>query len=184
MRKYLALALAVLLVGADQWSKALAYAGLSERITVIPGLFYLTYLENTGAAFGLFQGQALTLGVVSIVVLAGILYLLLSGKVEDRALVWGLSLIFAGGAGNLIDRLSRGFVIDFLDFSALFGFPIFNLADIYVVVGTGLMMIYIIFFDKKKTEATPEIVSEPEPETPPENEAPKPGDDEQTGEVS
>ena len=156
MIKYLTLTVAALLVGVDQWVKAWAYTGLTERITVIPGVFYLTYLENTGAAFGLFQGRAFTLGIVSIAILAVVLYLLLSGKVSSRSLIWGLSLILAGGVGNLIDRLARGFVIDYLDFSALFGFPIFNLADCFVVVGTVIMMVHILFFDGKKPKSEPE----------------------------
>ena len=150
MTKYMALVAAAILVGIDQWVKAWAYTGLSERITVIPGVFYLTYLENTGAAFGLFQGRAFALGIVSIVILSFVLYLLLSGKVSGRAIIWGLSLVLAGGVGNLIDRMTRGFVIDYLDFSALFGFPIFNLADCFVVIGTVLMMIHILFIEGKK----------------------------------
>jgi len=150
MTKYLALAVAALLVGVDQWVKAWAYTGLEESIAVIPGVFYLTYLENTGAAFGLFQGRALVLGIISVVILAAVLYLLFSSKTNGRILIWGLSLVFSGGVGNLIDRVTRGFVIDYLDFSALFGFPIFNLADCFVVVGTVLLMIHIIFFENKK----------------------------------
>jgi len=176
MIKYIALAVAALLVGADQWVKAWAYAGLDQRITVIPGLFYLTYLENTGAAFGLFQGRAFALGVVSIVILGGVLYLMLSGKTKGRVLIWGLSLILAGGVGNLIDRLVRGFVIDFLDFSALFGFPIFNLADCYVVVGTLFLLVHIIFFEGKKP-----VPAETGPDDPQEIENVQLSESEQTG---
>ena len=192
MIKYIALAVAALLVGVDQWVKAWAYSGLTERITVIPGIFYLTYLENTGAAFGLFQGRAFTLGIVSIAILAVVLYLLLSDRVKGRTLIWGLSLVFAGGVGNLIDRLAlfnrlsrvdgltQGFVIDYLDFSALLNFPIFNLADCFVVIGTVIMMVQILFFEGKKpvTEGT-EPVNDP-----PETEDTKISDSEQTGENS
>ena len=160
MTKYAALAVAALLVGLDQWIKAWAAIGLTHRIAVIPGLFYLTYLENTGAAFGIFQGQTLALAIVSMVILAALLALLLSGKITDRLAIWGLALILSGGVGNLIDRLARGFVIDYLDFSALFGFPIFNLADCLVVIGTALVIIYIIFFENKK--AAPEDGEEDE----------------------
>jgi len=179
MIKIITLAVAALLVGLDQWIKAWAYTGLEQRITVIPGVFYLTYLENTGAAFGLFQGRALALGIVSIVILAAVIYFLLSGKAQGHTLIWGLTLILAGGVGNLIDRLVRGFVIDYLDFSALFGFPIFNLADCFVVVGTALMMVHILFFDKKK----PEPVAG-QPDTPPGNEDIPPTGDGQTSENS
>ena len=149
MIKYAALAVAALLVGLDQWIKAWAVTGLSQQIAVIPGLFYLTYLENTGAAFGILQGHAFILGIVSLVILTVMLGVLLSGKVKERVLIWGMALVLAGGVGNLIDRLARGFVIDYLDFSALFGFPVFNLADCFVVIGTGLIMVYLVFFDQK-----------------------------------
>jgi len=148
--KYIALAVAALLVGLDQWVKAWALTGLSQQITVIPGLFYLTYLENTGAAFGLFQGNAFALAIISLVILSVMLVLLLTGKIKERILIWGCALVLAGGVGNCIDRLARGFVIDYLDFSALFGFPVFNLADCFVVVGSGLIMVYLIFLEGKK----------------------------------
>jgi len=153
MVKYIALAVAALLVGLDQWIKAWAVVGLTERISVIPGFFYLTYLENTGAAFGIFQGQAFALAIISLAILAVLLGLLLSGKFKEHMIIWGITLILAGGVGNLIDRLMRGFVIDYLDFSALFGFPVFNLADCFVVIGTGIVVFYILFLENKKPSA-------------------------------
>ena len=153
MIKFAALAVSALLIGLDQWIKIWAASALPNRAPVIPGLFYMTYLENTGAAFGIFQGQAFALGLVSMVILAAILVVILSGKIRDRLLIWGLTLIFAGGVGNLIDRMARGFVIDYLDFSALFGFPVFNFADCLVVGGTGLVAYYMLFIDGKKPAA-------------------------------
>ena len=150
MTKYIALAVAAVFVGLDQWIKAWAVGGLTQQITVIPGLFYLTYVENTGAAFGIFQGHTFALGIFSLVISAAILVFLLSGKVNEFSLIWGLSLILSGGVGNLIDRLARGFVIDYLDFSALFNFPVFNLADCLVVVGTAIVIFHILFLDGKK----------------------------------
>jgi len=139
------------LVGLDQWVKVWAVGALADgSIPVIPGLFYLTYLENTGAAFGIFQGRAFVLGLVSIVVLIGVVVVLFNSKVCSRVLIWGLALIIAGGVGNLIDRMARGFVIDYLNFSALGGFPVFNLADCFVVVGTAMVVYYLLFLDGKK----------------------------------
>ena len=152
MMKYIALAVAALLIGLDQWVKVWAASGLTRSIPVIPGLFYLTYLENTGAAFGIFQGRTLLLAAISIVVLVVLLVIMLSEKIKEGLLIWGISLILAGGVGNLIDRLMRGFVIDYLDFSALFGFPVFNLADCFVVIGTGIVIFYILFLEGKKSE--------------------------------
>ena len=149
MTKYIALGVAVFLVALDQWIKVWAYESLSQ-IPVISGFFYLTYLENTGAAFGIFQGRAFALAIASLAVLGAIFIMLLSGRIKGSALIWGFSLIFSGGVGNAIDRLTRGFVIDYLDFSALFGFPIFNFADCLVVIGTLLVVVYILFLEKKK----------------------------------
>lgn len=157
MIKYLALALAGVMVAADQWVKVWAYTYLSERRSVIPGLFYLTYLENSGAAFGIFQGQAFVLAIISIFILAGILAVMFSGKVISRVQIFSLALILAGGVGNMIDRLSRGFVIDYFDFSAIMGFPIFNLADVFVVVGTIALAVHILFFDGKKPEQQADV---------------------------
>jgi len=149
MTKYIALGVAALFIVLDQWIKVWAHESLSQ-IPVISGVFYLTYLENSGAAFGIFQGRAFALALASLVVLGAIFVMLLSGRIKDRALIWGFSLIFSGGVGNAIDRLTRGFVVDYLDFSALFGFPIFNFADCLVVVGTLLVVVYILFLEKKK----------------------------------
>ena len=148
--RFIALAVAALLVWLDQWVKAWALAELPARIPVIPGLFYFTYLENTGAAFGLFQGHAFILAIISLVILGVLFVLLLTGKIKERILIWGCALVFAGGVGNCIDRLTHGFVIDYLDFSALFGFPVFNLADCFVVIGVGLIMVYLIFIEGKQ----------------------------------
>lgn len=167
MKKY-SLVVCGVLIALDQWIKAWAITALHPtvggRITVIPGLFYLTYVENRGAAFGIFQGRTFLLGIVSGLVLLYLLFLLLSSKIKGSVLTWSLSLILAGGVGNLIDRFSRGFVVDYLDFSALYGFPVFNLADCCVVCGTGLILIYMLVLENGTHPKQPvhkEAVSEP-----------------------
>ncbi len=167
MRKKLSLLICGVLIALDQLIKVWAIAALGppagERITVIPGLFYLSYVENRGAAFGLFQGGTRILGLISLVVLLFLLYYLLSSRVKEPILIWSLSLILAGGFGNLIDRFFRGFVVDYLDFSALFGFPVFNLADCCVVCGTGMILVAIIVLDRRdqKTPKSDEAGTEP-----------------------
>ena len=139
------------LVVIDQLIKSWALNTLAgaSSVVVIPGLLQLTYVENRGAAFGIFQGKVGLLSIITMAVLIVAIFLLLTGKLKHRLLIWSVGLIIAGGAGNLIDRLTRTFVVDYLDISPLFQFPVFNFADCCVVVGTCLLAIYLLFFDGK-----------------------------------
>lgn len=150
--KLLATVMAAVLVALDHIIKAWTLRVLApvRTIPVIQGLFSLTYVENRGAAFGIFQGNTRILSIVTGVVMAAALLYVYFGKLKDKSLVWIIMLIVSGGLGNLIDRVFRGFVVDYLDFSALFGFPVFNLADCCVVVGTGLLLIYVIRLEHKE----------------------------------
>lgn len=152
MTKLYALITSAVLIVLDQVCKLWAVNNLSRPITVIPGLFSLTYIENRGAAFGIFQGRTTILAIISILVLLVLLVAILSGRIKERFLIWAIALVLPGGFGNCIDRLARGFVVDYLDFSALFNFPVFNLADCCVVIGTMLILIYVIFLERKKTQ--------------------------------
>src|SRR5699024_11866018 len=98
---------------------------------LIPGVFHLTYVQNFGAAFNTMNNQRLLLVVLTSAVLLVIFVLLLLGKLRSPWMVVSWSLILAGGAGNLIDRLFRegGYVVDLFDFR-LINFPVFNVADI------------------------------------------------------
>ena len=80
--------------------------------------------------------------------------MLLMGKFKSRLNLWSIGLIIAGGTGNLIDRIFRNFVVDYLDISPWFHFPVFNFADCCVVVGTILLMIYLLFFEDKEKKNT------------------------------
>lgn len=150
--KLLATMMVAVLVALDHIIKAWALRVLApvRTIPVIPGLFSLTYVENRGAAFGIFQGNTRILSIVTGVVMAAALLYVYFSKLKDKSLVWIIMLIVSGGLGNLIDRVFRGFVVDYLDFSALFGFPVFNLADCCVVVGTCLLLIYVILLEHKE----------------------------------
>lgn len=150
MMRVIVLVFAAALVGIDQLIKLRVLDGLAAvgQIEVVPGFFYLTYVENRGAAFGIMQNSTTLLSVITSIVLLAAVFFILSGKVNNKFLLWSLSLVVAGGAGNLIDRIYRGFVVDYLDFSALFGFPVFNFADCCVVIGTILMLCCIVWMDK------------------------------------
>jgi signal peptidase II len=111
--------------------------------------FYFTYVRNSGAAFGILQDLTLPLAILSAVVAAIILVYLLFQKLPplQRA---ALTLIFAGAVGNMIDRFRLGYVIDFIHFNVgNFSFPVFNVADICVVVGAGLLLISSLFHPKR-----------------------------------
>lgn len=121
---------------------------INGSIPVIKDVFHISYTENTGAAFGMMKNYRWVFITFTVVITAYLLYLLIARKVKSKLFVAAASLIVAGGLGNLIDRVFRGFVIDYLDFR-LINFPLFNLADTVISIGTGLLCIYLIFFSEK-----------------------------------
>jgi signal peptidase II len=104
--------------------------------------FYFTYVQNTGAAFGIFQDGTLPLGILSAVVSAAIIvYLVTRGRTMPLVQRYALSSILAGAIGNMIDRFRLGYVIDFIHFNIPgFSFPVFNVADSCVVIGAILLI--------------------------------------------
>lgn len=147
------LASTALLIGLDQWTKKLALVHLKDQPAVIiwKGVFELQYLENRGAAFGMLQGRQAFFFVVAAVVLVGIGYGLYCMPFTKHYLPMGICMVLlvSGALGNMIDRLSQQFVVDFLYFS-LIDFPIFNVADCYVTVGAFLLVILMMWFYSDK----------------------------------
>ena len=142
------LAIVFFLILADQAIKFLvvSYMKLGASIPVLAGIFHITYIENPGAAFGLFANQRVIFIVAAALVIAAACLMyrrLMSEKVIVR---WGVALLLGGAAGNLIDRVRIGCVIDFLDFRI---WPVFNIADIGICIGVALLM-YALLFDKEK----------------------------------
>jgi len=137
MKKILSIALIVVLVVIDQLTKVCAQIFLqgNKPFTVIRDIFELRYLEggNTGAAFGIFSGNTLALGILSVIVsIALIVVLIRMLNKPDKALIcWTLVFMIAGAIGNGIDRILRKYVIDFI-YVPIINFPIFNVADMYV----------------------------------------------------
>lgn len=150
MRKIGWIAAAVVII--DQVVKW-ACMGLTQRVTVIPGVLALTYTENTGMAFSLFSGRAWALGVVSAVcILLG--WLALRRYTLGPWSKTGAMLMLGGAVGNMIDRFLRGYVVDM--FEALFvQFAIFNVADAALTIGTPLMAVSLIFRPDEWKEKTP-----------------------------
>ena len=140
--------LLILLVAADQGAKWLSYLYLKGQpsISLIPGVLELHYLypENRGIAFGMFQGSVLFFAIVSLLFLGVILYAWIRIPKERfyLPLLTIATVLAAGALGNFIDRFFRGYVIDFIYFS-LIDFPVFNLADVYVVV-SGIFLILFV----------------------------------------
>lgn len=115
-------------------------------ITVIEGFFDFSYLENRGAAFGIFQGRVYLLAAVTFLVLGVLFFNYVKTKKKTLLFTISNALILTGAVGNLIDRLRYGFVVDFISWhwKEAYYFPTFNIADICVTVGTGLLIIYIL----------------------------------------
>ncbi len=137
----------LLLVLIDQISKAAAKASLEAgAVAVIPGVFELRYLENRGAAFGILQNHQGLFAVFAVSVTLGMLYLYPKIREGTRYQILRICccLLAAGAVGNTIDRIIRGYVIDFL-YVSLIHFPIFNIADIYVCCACAATMIGLIF---------------------------------------
>ncbi|MEW5724685.1 MAG: signal peptidase II [Thermodesulfobacteriota bacterium] len=135
----------------DHASKAAVWYYLAPhgQVKVIPGFFDLTFVLNTGVAFGLLSGRSpgfriLGLVTFALCALAVIVYFLHTAKKDERFFVLALALIAGGAVGNAIDRLRLGAVIDFLDFHAgAYHWPAFNVADAGITVGTALIILHL-----------------------------------------
>lgn len=148
---FLLVIIGVLLVVADQLVKLWAVSALEPigSITLIPNIFSLTYVENTGAAWGMMSGAKWYLILMPIVIIVGVLAFLIIKKLKDPILLWACMLIISGGIGNLIDRIFRGFVVDYLH-ATFIDFPVFNLADCCITIGAGLLILYVILSEIKE----------------------------------
>lgn len=144
--------LTLALLGCDQLTKYLAIVRLKDQpaFVLIDGVLELQYLENRGSAFGMLQNQKYFILFVGFVFMAVILFFLF--KLPDdrkfRAVHIALSAIIAGGLGNMMDRFRFDYVVDFISF-VLIHFPIFNVADCYIVVFTILLFFLFVFVYKE-----------------------------------
>ncbi len=142
----------LILVALDQVTKYFAVAQLKDQPAkvLIQGVFELRYLENRGAAFGMLQNGKIFFLFAAVVMLTAIMFVLVKAPVLRKYRPWHVFLVMiaAGGIGNMIDRLRLDYVVDFFYFS-LINFPIFNVADILISVGTVLFFVFIIFFCKE-----------------------------------
>lgn len=158
----LPLIIAILITGSDQLTKVWVHGSFAygESRPVIPGFFDLTYVRNTGAAFGAFAGQTQLLGVFSIAMLA--LLIVYRDRIIGTARVHRiiLGLLVGGIIGNVMDRIRLGFVVDFLDFHiAGHHWPAFNIADSAICTAVGLYILHSFRTSKPATDNKPDAKS-------------------------
>lgn len=120
-----------------------------ESFEIIRDVFNFTYIGNEGAAWGIFGGKQDFLIIITVLLIVLMGFFAYKNRGKSKVLSTGLSFVTGGALGNLFDRLFYGVVIDFIDFEMI-NFPIFNVADIFVCIGAGLVLIYFIFLEKEE----------------------------------
>ena len=121
---------------------------IGQSAAFLPGLVRLTRLHNTGAAWGSFSGSTALLTAVTAVLLVAVAWLVLKKVIRHPLGLCAAMLVLGGGIGNMIDRICRGYVVDMFDLEFM-SYPIFNLADCFVVVGVILGAVYYLWFYDK-----------------------------------
>lgn len=142
---------AAVVVAADQLVKfwVVANIPLHSSVEAIPGVFHLTYVQNTGAAFSSFQGMQWLFALIFVLFTAAVVWEFSKKRLPfttfDR---WCIALVYAGGLGNMIDRIRLGYVVDMVcvDFIT---FPVFNVADCFITCGCIALMVSLIFFNRE-----------------------------------
>ncbi len=145
------LIITILLAALDQIIKLVIGSKLllGESITLIPGFFKITLVHNKGAAWSILNNQALLLVAIGLIALVVVYFVLIKGKTLKKLDILLTGMLVAGIVGNLIDRIRFGYVVDYLDFNFFgYDYPIFNLADIFIVVSIIALIIKSIKEEK------------------------------------
>ena len=151
MRYMLMVILAAGIVAADQITKFLTVANipLHGTVEVLPGIVRLTYVQNDGAAFSIFEGQQWLFALIFVAFAAAIIWEFSKKRLPfttfDR---FCIVAVFAGGLGNMIDRLRMGYVVDMIA-TEFINFPVFNVADCFITCGCIILLVHLIFFNKE-----------------------------------
>ncbi|QDP42142.1 lipoprotein signal peptidase [Radiobacillus deserti] len=148
--------LALVIIGFDQWTKwrIIQTMDIGESIPVLEPFLYITSHRNTGAAWGILEGKMGFFYVVTIVVIAVVIYYMHKYGKESKLAGISLALILGGAIGNFIDRLFRKEVVDFVDvYIGSYDYPIFNVADSSLVVGVIVLLI-VTFIDERQKGRT------------------------------
>lgn len=141
---------AALIVVIDQISKFLVVENIAmyEQVQVLPGLFSLTYVQNPGAAFSMLEGQQWLFAVIFALFTVAIIWELAKKSFGfSKFELFCIAAVYAGGLGNMIDRLRLGYVVDMIK-TDFMDFPIFNVADIFITCGCIVLVLHLIFFNK------------------------------------
>lgn len=150
----------IVLVLLDQGTKILVseYLTYGEGLSIIPNFFYLEYIHNEGAAWGMFAGNNFIILGMPAIGIAIFAYLLSKGNfINMKVYSIGLILMLAGTIGNYLDRIILGYVIDFLSFRfGSYHYPTFNIADICLVVGVALFAVDLLILDDKRLKKSKE----------------------------
>lgn len=147
---YIIAAVLIIIDQLTKWGILQNFELYDEKI-LIPSVFSLYYIQNPGAAWGIFAGRMTFFYIITVLVIGYLIYNFHKYKIESKLARLSFSFILAGAIGNFIDRLAYGYVVDMfrLDF---INFPIFNVADVCLTIGVGLMIIYVLFFEKDENE--------------------------------
>lgn len=150
--QYLLMGLLVAVVTVlDQLSKfwVVENIPLYSRVDAIPGLFHLTYVQNTGAAFSALEGMRWLFVLIFLVFAIGIVWEFSRNKLGFKPFEkWCIIAVFAGGLGNMIDRLRLGYVVDMIEVEFI-RFPVFNVADCFITCGCILLLVHLLFFNRE-----------------------------------
>jgi len=152
MIKKLRYLLIVLMVGIDQLVKYVIRQNfeIGESKDVISGIFQIRYIQNTGAAFSILEGKGIFLIVITVVAMLLLVLYMEVNKNDGTFFIITITMMIGGALGNIIDRMFMGYVTDMFDFQI---WPVFNVADIFIVVGCILFSIYVLSSGNGKTEA-------------------------------
>ena len=142
---------AALIVVADQITKYLTVAliPLYSRVDFIPGLLSFTYVQNTGAAWSIFEGMQWMFALIFLVLTAAVLYEYFKSPLPFSTFErWCIAAIYGGGLGNMIDRVRLGYVVDMIE-TTFIEFPVFNVADIFITCGCIALMASLLLLNKE-----------------------------------
>lgn len=136
-------------IGLDQYTKYLVVQQIPLHGTVdlLPGVVCLTHVRNTGAAFSMLAGKRTFFLIITALFLIAVVYCV-AKKILTGKYLWVLTFITAGAIGNLIDRMANGYVVDMIE-TQFMEFAVFNVADIFITLGSIALIIIVLFFDRE-----------------------------------
>ena len=158
----LAVIVGIAITVADQLSKSFVVENFEYCVSYqfIPKVLDITYILNGGGAWSMLDGYTWVLLSVTVIIMLICISLLIKVGLENKLMFWAMCLVLGGGIGNMIDRIfNGGKVVDFLHFSFWQSFPVFNVADIAIVVGAGLLILYFLKSTIDDSKAKSDVLS-------------------------